>query len=115
MPLPATTWVFSCKPKTVINNSLLSGRRQLPGKGRGPGERLEQVLDLVFQRPILNIHQAETALGIPYMTAERSIERLTQDGILWEITGKACNRFFQADEIFAVIQKLYRGTEYSLL
>jgi Fic family protein len=68
-------------------------------------ERLEQVLDLVFQRPILNIRQAETALGIPYMTAERCIERLTQIGILREITGKARNRIFQADEILAVIQK----------
>jgi len=72
------------------------GRRQ---------ERLEQVLDLVFQRPVLNIRQAETALGIPYMTAERCIERLTQIGILREITGKARNRVFQADEILAVIQK----------
>jgi Fic family protein len=72
------------------------GRRQ---------ERLEQVLDLIFQRPILNVRQAEAALGIPYMTAERCIERLVQAGILREITGKARNRIYRADEILAVIEK----------
>jgi Fic family protein len=73
-----------------------AGRRQL---------RLEQVLDLVFQRPILNIRQAEAALGIPFLTAERCIARLAEIGILREITGKTRNRVFQADEILAVIQK----------
>ncbi len=72
------------------------GRRQ---------ERLEQVLDLIFQRPILNVRQAETALGIPYMTAERCIERLVEAGILREVTGKARNRVYRADEILAVIEK----------
>jgi Fic family protein len=72
------------------------GRRQ---------ERLEQVLDLVFQRPILNVRQAEAALGIPYMTAERCIERLVEAGVLHEITGKARNRIYRADEILATIEK----------
>jgi Fic family protein len=72
------------------------GRRQ---------ERLEQVLDLIFQRPILNVRQVEAAIGIPYMTAERCIERLEKTGILREITGKARNRIFRADEILAVIEK----------
>jgi Fic family protein len=72
------------------------GRRQ---------ERLEQVLDLIFQRPILNVRQVEAALGIPYMTAGRCIERLEKTGILREITGKARNRIFRADEILAVIEK----------
>jgi Fic family protein len=72
------------------------GRRQ---------ERLEQVLDLIFQRPILNVRQVEAAIGIPYMTAERCIERLEKTGILREVTGKARNRIFRADEILAVIEK----------
>jgi Fic family protein len=72
------------------------GRRQ---------ERLEQVLDLIFQRPILNVRQAEAALGIPYMTAERCIEKLVEAGILREVTGKVRNRIYRADEILAVIEK----------
>jgi Fic family protein len=72
------------------------GRRQ---------EHLEQVLDLVFQRPILNVRQAGAALGIPYLSAERCIERLVRAGILRETTGKARNRIYRADEILAVIEK----------
>jgi Fic family protein len=72
------------------------GRRQ---------DRLEQVLDLLFQRPILNVRQAEAALGIPYMTAERCIEKLVEAGILREVTGKVRNRIYRADEILAVIEK----------
>jgi Fic family protein len=60
---------------------------------------------LIFQRPILNVRQAEAALGIPYLTADRCIERLAEIGILREITGKARNRIYRADEILAVIQK----------
>ena len=48
---------------------------------------------------------AEAALGVPYMTAERGIERLVEMGILREITGKARNRIYRADEILAVIEK----------
>lgn len=73
-----------------------AGRRQ---------EHLERVLDLIFQRPILNVRQAEAALGVPYMTAERGIERLVEMGILREITGKARNRIYRADEVLAVIEK----------
>ena len=72
------------------------GRRQ---------ERLEQVLDLIFQRPILNVRQAEAALGTPYMTAERCIERLVKEGILRETTGQRRNRIYRADQILAVIEK----------
>ena len=72
------------------------GRRQ---------ELLEQVLDLVFRRPILNVRQVEADLGIPYMTAERCIERLVKAGILREITGRTRNRIFRADEILSVIEK----------
>jgi Fic family protein len=68
-------------------------------------ERLEQVLDLAFQRPILNIRQATTTLQIPYMTAERCIERLVEMGILHEISGRARNRIYQANEILAIIEK----------
>lgn len=68
-------------------------------------ERMHQVLDLLFQRPILNVRQVQAALGIPYMTAERCIERLVEVGILREITGKSRNRIYRADDILALIQK----------
>jgi len=79
-----------------FQNRIRAGRRQ---------EHLEHVLDLVFQRPILNVRQAGAALGLAYMTAERSIERLVEMGILREITGKTRNRIYQADEILSFMEK----------
>jgi len=49
--------------------------------------RLLQTLDVLFERPILNIRQLETALGVPYRTAQRYVEKLDEIGILREVTG----------------------------
>ena len=34
-----------------------------------------QVLDVLFERPILNIRQLEASMDVPYRTAERYVER----------------------------------------
>ena len=65
--------------------------------------RLLQTLDVLFERPILNIRQLEAALNGPYRTAQRYIERLEEIGILSEVTGQARNRLYRADEIFQVL------------
>jgi Fic family protein len=67
-------------------------------------ERLLQTLDVLFERPILNIRQLESALGVPYRTAQRYIERLEEIGILREVTGQARNRLYRADEILNAIE-----------
>ena len=61
--------------------------------------RLLQTLDVLFERPILNIRQLEAALVVPYRTAQRYVERLEEIGILREVTGQVRNRLYQADEI----------------
>lgn len=66
--------------------------------------RLLQTLDVLFERPILNIRQLEAALDVPYRTAERYIERLEEIGILREVTGQARNRLYQADEILQTLE-----------
>jgi Fic family protein len=66
--------------------------------------RLLQTLDVLFERPILNIRQLESALGVPYRTAQRYVERLLDIGILREVTGQERNRLYRADEIVKVIE-----------
>jgi hypothetical protein len=63
--------------------------------------RLLQTLDVLFERPILNIRQLEGALDVHYRTAQRYIERLEEIGVLRELTGQARKHFYQADEIIA--------------
>ena len=67
-------------------------------------ERLLQTLDVLFERPILNIRQLESALDVPYRTAQRYIERLEEIGILREVTGQARNRLYRADEIIRALE-----------
>jgi Fic family protein len=66
--------------------------------------RLLQTLDVLFERPILNIRQLEAALNVPYRTAERYIERLEEIGILREVTGQARNRLYRVDEILQALE-----------
>jgi Fic family protein len=66
--------------------------------------RLLQTLDVLFERPILNIRQLEAALGVPYRTAQRYVERLEEIGILKEVTGQARNRIYRADEIIRALE-----------
>ncbi|OGO14594.1 MAG: cell filamentation protein Fic [Chloroflexi bacterium RBG_16_47_49] len=70
--------------------------------------RLLQTLDVLFQRPILNIRQLETALEVPYRTAQRYVERLVEIDILREVTGQARNRIYRADEILKVLESAGR-------
>jgi Fic family protein len=65
--------------------------------------RLLQTLEILFERPILNIRQLEAALGVPYRTAERYVERLEKIGILREVTGQARNRLYRAEEIIQAL------------
>jgi Fic family protein len=66
--------------------------------------RLLQTLDVLFERPILNIRQLEAALDVPYRTSQRYIERLEEIGILREVTGQARNRLYRVDEILQVFE-----------
>jgi Fic family protein len=67
--------------------------------------RLLQVVDLLFERPVLQTRQVETALGINFSTAQRYLDRLLQEGILNEITGRARNRLYRADAILKILDQ----------
>lgn len=68
--------------------------------------RLMQTLDVLFERPIVNIRQVEAALKVPYRTAQRYIEKLEEIGILREVSGRDRNRLYRADEILRVLERL---------
>ncbi len=66
--------------------------------------RLEMVIDVLFERPIFTIRQLELALKIPYLTAQRYVDKLVVAGIIRETTGKRRNRIYQSDEILHHIE-----------
>lgn len=68
-------------------------------------DRLGLVLREFFSSPILSVRQAASRLGIAYLSAERSIQRLVELGLVREITGRARNRIFQADGIMRILKE----------
>jgi Fic family protein len=67
-------------------------------------ERMVRLVDLLFERPIVSIRQVEVALGVPYLTAQRQVEKLVEAGVIREVTGRPRNRFYQADAILKAIE-----------
>jgi Fic family protein len=73
-------------------------------QGERAAERLMQVVDVLFEHPILSIRQLEAAMGVPYRSTQRYIEKLEQIGIVREATGRARNRLYQAEAILRALE-----------
>ena len=69
-------------------------------------ERMGAVLNSLFARPILSTKQLAGSLAMPFKTARQYIEKLVQAGILREVTGKARNQIYRADEVFGALDNL---------
>ena len=61
------------------------------------------LVDGLFRSPAVTISIAEQLLGVTYVSAQRSIERLVGLGILEEITGQQRNRVYLATGILEII------------
>jgi Fic family protein len=62
------------------------------GRAAGNGHR---VLESLFDRPIVSVSQVQDVIGTTYAAANNLVARLTELGILLEITGYARNRRFR--------------------
>jgi Fic family protein len=60
----------------------------------GLGVHGVRLIDLLFTRPVVNVNFVKEALGVSYMTANKLIERLAEEGALEEITGRRRDRVF---------------------
>ncbi|MBS3750486.1 MAG: Fic family protein [Anaerolineales bacterium] len=67
-------------------------------------DRLMGVIDFLLGQPLVTIRQVEAGIqASDYKVAQRYVEKLVAHGILREITGKARNRIYRADEILQTI------------
>ncbi len=71
--------------------------------------RLLRAVDLLFERPVIQTRQLESALGVDFSTAQRYVDRLQGAGIVREVTGRTRNRIYRADEILNVLDKPIGG------
>ena len=66
--------------------------------------RLLQVVDLLFEAPVLTIPGIAEVLGVYYRMAARYVRALEEAGVLREVTGGQRNRVYHADEVLHAIQ-----------
>jgi Fic family protein len=69
----------------------------------GAAGRLLLAIDYLFERPVLTVGALASALGVGYATANRYVAQLVDEGVLREVTGRARNRVYRADDILAAI------------
>ncbi|MEQ9825251.1 MAG: Fic family protein [Puniceicoccaceae bacterium] len=62
------------------------------GRAAGNGHR---ILEHLYQRPILNVAEVEKLLNVTYAAANGLVSRLTELGILQEMTGQRRHRVFR--------------------
>lgn len=79
------------------NRALIQDHRQA-----GAGLRL---LDLLFQKPILNINLIAESLAVTYTTASRLVELFMSLGLLQETTGGQRNRRYQYTPYLALFRE----------
>lgn len=77
-------------------------RQMVEGERAAVG--LTRVVDFLLGHPVVNVRQVERGIGASdFSTANRYVGRLTELGLLREVTGQSRNRIFRADEVLAAI------------
>ena len=64
-----------------------------------------KALDVLFQRPLVNVKVLAEALGVTFATANRVIEALQAAGVIDEVTGGRRNRVFRYSPYLALFSE----------
>ena len=93
----------------ILASDLLSLRQSYRQtvQDKGISARALSIVDWLFDRPSITVPRAASQLHITQAAARSLVERLENEGILTEITGKSRNRIYVANEII----KLTEGSE----
>jgi Fic family protein len=64
-----------------------------------------RVVDLIFQRPVININSAANALKLTFPAVSKAMKQLEDIGFLGETTGQKRNMVFIAQEILKILEE----------
>ncbi len=70
------------------------------------GSALEILIDNLLEQPVLSIDDATKITGTSAQSVYTAMDRLTEDGIVKEITGRARDRVWAASEVMAELDDL---------
>ncbi len=83
----------------------LEWRRRFQSKPRASA-LLVQLVDELFQTPIVTVPQVQKLLNVTHRTANRMMDGLVREGILRLVPGRARNRQFVASDILDALSGL---------
>jgi Fic family protein len=69
-----------------------------------------RLLDLLFDRPLVNVNLVKDSLGVAYVTANNLVAQFEDAGIVTEITGGRRRRVFRYDGYLALLSDEPRAT-----
>jgi Fic family protein len=69
------------------------------------GMRALDLLDVLFQRPLVNVNLVKDTLGVAFLTANRLVERFVDMRILDEVTGAQRNRLFRYSSYLSIFEE----------
>lgn len=70
---------------------------------------LLKLVDEVFERPFLTLTWIQKRLGITYRSAQLNVEKLIDEGILREVTGRRRGRLYVADRVLRTVEEPLEG------
>ncbi|MDA2925279.1 Fic family protein [Acidobacteria bacterium AH-259-L09] len=78
---------------------------------------LTRLVDKLFESPAISVSQAAQELDVTFAAAQRNVDKLIQQGILEEVTGRDRNRVYVAKEILSLLEEkeVRRGRESEAL
>lgn len=77
---------------------------------QGGGANGQRLLDLLFQRPLLNVGLVSDHLAVTFVTASRLVEQFVRLGLLREVTGHQRNRRYSYAPYLALFEE--QGMDY---
>jgi Fic family protein len=70
----------------------------------GQSSNLTLLVDLLFERPAISVARAREHLKVTNTAAQQNVDRLVEDGMLVEVTGRKRNRIYLAPRILEIIE-----------
>jgi Fic family protein len=91
---------------TVTASAILDLREQHRRliQERLPGANGLRLLDLLFERPLVQVNLVKDSLGIAFVTANKLVEQMESLGLLQEITGRRRDRVFSYSPYVSLFQ-----------
>jgi len=84
---------------------LLEKRREYEDEYADEPESVQLLVNSLFSEPYFSVNEAAEMIDMTYQSARNAVDRLEQDGVLTELTGKEKYRVFEASEVMEIVER----------